>query len=347
MMMNMYEQKGKSLDMRLRLARPDDAPQLIALLIKQHGKNYPDHRFYDEVWVYRSLEEGILHFAVVERTDGMLAGMAGSHAENVFPGSLIFMLMTIDPSLRGLGLGKQLHNYLLQMTAFETYTCIYMHCLTLDTASQTMCNESGSCMTGLILNRYIYDTEAKNLWGLCLPFKRTHLVSCIPRAKQDAGILYAPFAHTAYIRDVYESLGVAYRFNNQEETKPGTEPSLVTSIPYEAHCYCELLVKETGGDFAHILGDMLKRYGSREQQTFNVFINLNDPGCPEACRLLEEQGFFFSGLQPLSGQYEYMIMHYSPHLPVPFDKIAVIPEFNKRFSVIQHNYQEVWYDRKN
>lgn len=339
MMLKVYNKEGASLDIRIRLAHPDDAPQLIALLIKQHGKNYPNPQFYDEPWVRQRINAGILHFAVVELPDGTLAGMAGCNAENIFPGSLMFMLMTIVPSLRGFGLGKHLHNFLLQIGAFDKYTCIYMHCLTLDTASQTFCNGSRGRMTGLLVNRYIYDTETENLSGLHLPLKRTHIVSCIPKAKQAVGVLYTPPAHAAYIEDIYKSLGVAYSFNNHEETKPRAIRSLFTLTQYADHRYGELLIKETGHDFASILGDALKQYGALEQQTFNVFINLTDPGCPEACRVLEEQGFFFTGLQTLSGQYEYMIMHYSPHIPVPFDKIAVIPEFNKRFSYIQHIYQ--------
>ncbi|MDR0723208.1 MAG: GNAT family N-acetyltransferase [Treponema sp.] len=333
--------------MRIRLAHPDDAPQVIALLIKQHGKTYPNPRFYDEAWVRQGIDAGILYFAVVELPDGTLVGMAGSDAGNVFPGSLMFMLMTIVPSLRGFGLGKHLHNFLLQIGAFDKYTCIYMHCLTLDTASQIFCNGSGGRMTGLLMNRYIYDTETENLSGLHLPLKRTHLVSCIPKAKQDVGVLYTPAAHTAYIEDVYESLGAAYRLDSYEETKPRAMHSLLTITQYEYHRYCELMIKETGRDFVSILRDVLKQYGVLEQQTFNVFVNLNDPGCPEACRVLEEQGFFFTGLQPLSGQCEYMIMHYSPHIPVPFDKIAVIQEFNKQLSYIKHKYQEAQHDRKN
>ncbi|MDR2246173.1 MAG: GNAT family N-acetyltransferase [Treponema sp.] len=341
MVMNVRNKKGESLNFKLRLARPDDAPQLIALLIKQHGKNYPDRQFYDEAWIRQRIERRTMHFAVLELADGTVAGMVGGNEEIVFSGSIVFFLLTLDPLLRGFRAGAHLHRFLLESVQIGTYTCIYGYCLTLDTASQKICTELGYYMTGLVLNRYIYDATAKNLVDLSLPLKRTHLVVCIPRAKQDAGILYAPPAHTAYIRDAYESLGVAYRFSNQEETKLGTMPSLVTITPYEEHRYCELLVKETGHDFARILEDVLKHYGALEQQTFNVFINLNDPGCPDACRLLEEQGFFFTGLQPLSGQYEYMIMHYSPRLPVLFDKIAVVPEFNKQFSVIQHNYQEV------
>jgi hypothetical protein len=103
---------------------------------------------------------------------------------------------------------------------------------------------------------------------------------------------------------------------------------------------CELFVHEAAADFAGIPARILGQYGALEGQTFNAFINLNDPGCRYACRILEEQGFFFTGVQPLAGKNEYVLMHYSPSIPVPFDKIMVIPEFKNQLEFIQDRYKE-------
>jgi hypothetical protein len=89
---------------------------------------------------------------------------------------------------------------------------------------------------------------------------------------------------------------------------------------------------------------MLSQYGALENQDFNALINLNDPGSPGACCMLEERGFFFTGLQPLAGSYEYMILHYSPAIAVPFERVMVIPEFEEQFKYIQTKYKEARHD---
>jgi hypothetical protein len=107
------------------------------------------------------------------------------------------------------------------------------------------------------------------------------------------------------------------------------------------------MVQRPGNDFKDILNKMLEQHSGVANQTFTVFLNLNDPACPQACRLLEERGFFFTGIQPLSGAYEYLLMHYSPSLPVPFDQIAVVPEFKERFEYIHYLYQEATHGQTN
>jgi hypothetical protein len=334
--MKVYNKRGDSLECTIRLARPDEASKLIALLIKQHGNNHPNPQLYQEECIHTAIQEGVLYFAVVELEDGTLAGMTGADTRNLFPGSLVINLLTTIPHIRGFGLGKQLHQFLLHTPVADTCTSFYTHCLTLDTFSQTICLDLGYRMTGLLLNRYIYDVRTENFAGLSLPLKRTHLIACRPQAKQDAGIFYAPPAHERFIGEVYASLGVAYRLNSQGKTgSPPPAQSVYTLTQHEDHRYAEVMVPQSGLDFGDLLGTILECYGALEQQTFNIYLNLNDPGSLLACSLLEERGFFFTGVQPLAGPYEYMVFHYSPSIPVPFDQIRVVPPFQAQFEYIQ------------
>ncbi|MFP3040556.1 hypothetical protein LQZ19_01930 [Treponema primitia] len=338
--MVLYNKKGNSLDVNIRLARPEEAPQLIALLLKQHGLNYPNRKFYDEIFLRQALASGILRFAVaVLASDGTLAAMVGSDEENEFPGCLIFNLLTVKIEFRGFSLGKKIHHYLLQEVLTGKYTCIYAHCLTLDTISQSNHAEFGYTMSGLLINRYIYDVNAENLKGLSLPLKRTHLMACYPLLKRDVLTLYPPTSHARYIAELYKDLNVTYSLG--EPGEPAVQRSKVDISQNEMHRYGELFVQEAGNDFEDVLSGYLDQYAHLEGQTFNAFVNLNDPGASYACSALERKGFFFTGIHPLSGSGEYMILHYSPGLVVDFNKIMVIPEFTKRLRYIQNLYKEV------
>jgi hypothetical protein len=336
----LYNKKGNSLDINIRLARPEEAPQLIELLLKQHGFNYPNRKIYDENFVRQAIASGILRFAVAVLTsDETLVAMVGSDEENEFPGCLMFNLLTVKIEFRGFGLGKKLHQYLIKEVLSGKYTCIYVHCLTLDTISQSIQAEFGYTMSGLLINRYIYDVNAENLKGLSLPLKRTHLMACYPLLKRDVLILYPPASHARYIAELYKDLNVAYSL--EEPGKPVVQKSKVNISQNEMHRYGELVVREVGNDFEHVLSGYLNQYAHLERQTFNAFINLNDPGASHACSALEEKGFFFTGMHPLAGSGEYMILHYSPGLAVDFNKIMVIPEFTERLRYIQNLYREV------
>jgi N-acetylglutamate synthase-like GNAT family acetyltransferase len=345
-LMRVYKKTGASLEVTLRPALPDDAPQIINLIKKQHGSGY-SNALYDEGFMRRGIEAGALRFVVVELGDGVLAGMGGINDKNMFASSVSTILLTVSPSLRGFGLGEQIHRFLVK-TAQESkdiYASVYAHCVTMDARSQTMNYKSGSQMTGIILNRFIIDTTADNLAGLSLPLKHNHLVSCLPLGKQDAGTIYAPPPYAGFINDVYASLKVKYTMEQEPECGPPSPRSLFEFMQFNPHRYCELLIREPSADYGDILDGTLKQYASLEDQTFNAFINLNDPRCPSLCRVMEEWGFFFAGVQPLAGSYEYMILHYSPSLPVPFERIAVVPAFQERLAYIRARYEESRHER--
>jgi hypothetical protein len=335
--MTVFNKQGASLEVSLRLAGGDDASRIIALMKKQHGTGYMPS-FYQEQWVRHGMETGELYFVLAELADGTLAGIIGADAGSVFSGSLVLILLVVDKPLRGFGMGKTLHRFILNAKPWDQYTCIYGHCMSLDPVSQMNHIEFGYKMTGLFLNRYQFDPGAEYTLYMKLPLKHCHVIACLPKAKRDAGLLYAPPAYIPYIAGVYDSLGAAYTF--AEEDEPGFPQLTYTLTQSELHQYCEVFVKEGGASFAAVLKENLEKYAPLERQSFNVFVSMNDPGCPAVCALLEEHGFFFTGIQPLSGQIEYLLYHYSPSIPVPFDKIAVVSEFKQEFEWIRSLYEK-------
>jgi hypothetical protein len=280
-----------------------------------------------------------MYIIVAELADGLVAGMTGANGKTQFAGTLEWIMLTIRPSYRGLGMGKKLISFLHQTLPAERYTGVYGHCMSLDTASQKILAGLGHHITGTLLNSYRVDSHAENFAGLVLPFKHTLIVTCLPGNKKNSGPLYVPPAHAGYIKGVYETLGVAYELREAEGVEPGEASSVCTVTQQEEHRYCEFHVEKIGGDFEKALADALDQYGTLEGQSFNVFINLNDPAAPWAYRLLEDRGFSFAGIHALLGAHEYMILHYSPGLPVSFDRIAVLPGFAGEFAYIREQYE--------
>jgi hypothetical protein len=275
---------------------------------------------------------------VAELDGGLVAGMTGANGKTQFAGTLEWIMLTIRPSCRGFGMGKQLISFLHQTLPPERYAGIYGHCMSLDTASQKILADHGHHVTGALLNSYRVDAHAENFAGLALPFKHNLIVTCLPGGKKDAGPLYVPPVHAGYVTGVYKTLGISYSLR-QDGGEPGEGSSVCTVTQLEEHQYCEISAEQIGLDFEKVLGDVLDRYGAREGQSFNIFINLNDPAAPWAYRLLEDRGFSFTGIHALSGPREYMIMYYSPALPVSFDRIAVLPGFAGEFAYIREQYE--------
>jgi hypothetical protein len=336
--MRTHNKRGETRDLAIRLARQEDVPDIISLIIKQHGNYYPYADLYSMDFVRGVIEKGDLRIIVAELADGLLAGMTGANRKTRFAGALEWIMLTIRPSCRGFGMGKLLVSFLQQTLPAEQYAGIYGHCMSLDTASQGILAGLGHHITGALLNCYRVDSRAENFAGVDLPFKHNLIVTCLPGNKKNTGPLYVPPAHAGYVRGVYETLGTAYALR-EGAGAPSGESSDCALIHLEEHRYAELFAEEIGLDFEAILDDALGRYGALEGQSFNAFVNLNDPAAPWAGSLLEDRGFSFAGIHALSGPHEYMILHYSPAVPVPFDRIAVLPGFAREFSVLRERYE--------
>jgi ribosomal protein S18 acetylase RimI-like enzyme len=334
-----YNKRRESREVTIRLARPEDVPDIITLLIKQHGNYYGNTDLYNTDFVRWAIANKELCIVVAELADGLVAGMTGGNWKTQFAGTLEWIMLTIRPSFRGFGMGKHLISFLYQALPANLYASIYGHCMSQDTVSQGILAGLGHRITGTLFNCYILDTHAENFAGLALPLKYNLIVTCLPGNKKDAGPLYVPPAHAGYIRGVYDSLGTAYTLRDEERAEPRGVPSDCTVIQKKEHQYCELRIEKIGPDFEKTLDDTLEQYGALEGQSFNAFINLCDPAAPWAYRLLEDRGFSFAGLHALSGPCEYMILHYSPAIPVPFDRIAVLPGFAGEFAYIREQYE--------
>jgi GNAT superfamily N-acetyltransferase len=289
--------------------------------------------FYDSDWLAGSIARKALRFFVAELPGSSLGGIGGLDVEGHFPGSLILILLLVDRTLRGYGLGKLLSPYVLKAASRIPCTCEYAHSLTIETISQSFLETEGFKTTGLILNRYLLDPSAPYVTVADLPFKTSHLVACYMRDKKDAGTLYVPEPYQAFAEEVYRSLGAAYTLAPPSNRDGGTAEFSYTQT--DADRYCEVIVRKTGAGLRESLEGLLDTWAALPRQTFNIFINMNDPGCPRLCAFLEERGFFFTGIQPLSGLNEYLIYHYAPGLADPFDKVAVVPGFVKHLNWIR------------
>jgi ribosomal protein S18 acetylase RimI-like enzyme len=325
-------------EVTIRLARREDIPDIITLIIKQHGNSYPYVDLYSADFLRRVIEDKIMYIILAEFDGGQVVGMTGANNKTQFAGTREWIMLTIRPSCRGHGIGKKLTSFLKGSLPQEGYTGIYAHSMTLDTASQKLLINLGHHITGALLNCYRVDARAENFAGLDLPFKHNLIVTCLSGDKTEAGPRYGPPVHAGYVQGVYENLGAAYSLREDAGGEPeGVSACTVTQM--DEHQYGEFLVTKIGPDLKKILGNTLDRYGAGEEQSFNAFINLNDPAAPWAYRLLEDRGFSFAGIHALSGACEYMILHYSPVLPIPFDRMAVLPGFSGEFAYIREQYE--------
>jgi GNAT superfamily N-acetyltransferase len=324
--------------LNIRFARPDEAPDLIELLRRQHGRLYPCTEFYDRDFVADSIAAGRLFFAVADDGDGGIAGMICANARQYPDDVMAFSLLTVLPAHRGLGLGGRMQDFLDENLPLARCAYACMHCLTMDTRSQLDAEKRGYTPTGLLPHRYFFDKTAANLADEHPPLKRTHLLMCRAFARRDAGTLYCPEALKDFVATVYDALHVAYAFAPPRaggaET-PDAQPSLFRAEQDERHSYCEIFIERAGDDLAALLRAQARLYDGRPAQTYSLMLNMAHESCLFAYPVLRGQGYVCTGAAPLAAPGPCLLLCRLPSRAADESEIATLPSFRAVFAKIK------------
>lgn len=317
----------------MELAAEDDAIAIIELLISQHGRLYPKKEFYSKKYLKNAISLGNIKF-IIAKDHGMAIGMICAQSDKPF-GNLIFSLFTVHPNYRGLGIGGKMQRKFDKIISLENYDSAYVHCLTLDTHSQLVQQSHGYSPTGLLLGRYILDSDAGFLASdLTLPERRNHLIMMKALKKHDAGDLYLPEEYAEDVMEVFNEMKVS--FKRLKCNTLANSRAMIKTCYLPHHNYCEMTIISGGKDIKEQIETIAAE--SMAKST-NIFINLKDSYVQESFSVLSKLGFFYTGVQPFLNGTSYMIMH-KQNKAINFKEIATIEAFSARRAVIENSMKK-------
>lgn len=310
---------------KLRLATPDDAEKIVSLVSALHGTLHPNEALYEPASISHDITAGTLNFILAETAEGKHVGMIGAQAD--YPkGNLVFMLLTVDPEYRGMGLASEMQTLFDKLIDLESYESAYVHCLTLNTFSQQIQARNGYYPCGLLLDRYILDNTAKFLRHDNLPLRRNHLIMAKALRKKDLGKIYLTERSSENVSHIYSELGVS--FQAVTGSTPMVKRSIINGSDYKTHAYREIKIDESGED---IVPRIFSIAGKRAPDvSTNVFVSIKSPGAPRAVKALSELGFFYTGIQPFLSHSAYLIMHRPTKDAADFIKVDTIEAFREQ-----------------
>ena len=159
--------------------------------------------------------------------------------------------------------------------------------------------------------------------------------------KQDAGIVYIPYEHQIFAAKVYDSLGVKYCIGQGDDESISVLPpqSLISFWQNELQECLEINVYMVGEDLVDRIDGLHNKYPLKGTQTSNVFLNCSNKEAVWAYHVLEEAGYFFTGLKPLYGKKEYMVMHNPGEVEIYFEDYVVSSEFAKVLNYVRKAYE--------
>jgi GNAT superfamily N-acetyltransferase len=277
----------------------------MRLVQKQYGNLNYDRTLYDE----DKLREGIASkkyrfwIAVCDSID---VGIVCLKENPNFTGTFEGCTLSVLPEFRRQGIAAKLMDAMREEFSNLSGSSVFYSILTTSTIEQTREYENGFIPTGLALDRFLFDREAKNVVSETLPERRHHIFMVKPLQKTVTAKLFIPSGLCDIVKSIYDSLNV--KISEEEIT-----PQKCKIVEYPENAYAEIFGCEINYD--------------NDDFSVNAYLDMTDRNCPERFEKLINNGWHFTGLKPLQKQAEYIIMH-KGDIKKSLDKTVTLTEFS-------------------
>lgn len=150
----------------------------------------------------------------------------------------------------------------------------------------------------------------------------------------DCRKICVPEKHRSFIKKLYSRLNVEY-----EEIQPGSaEGEGIYSMSYSADLgTAEIQIDNAPESFSEDLKNMMMELYKNHAEMAEVYLNISNPSAVWAYEVLEQEGFYFSGIIPCSEKGDYMIMANLMDIPMEWDKLVAVEGYQEIVEYIRKN----------
>lgn len=334
------EEGSRTLTVTLRLYEPGDEEGMIACIRDEYGDTYFKRDFYDPACLCRASGDGKYTFLTAQTRAGEIAGMLvleeACKEEAICEVESLF----IRKKYRGYGLAGPFLKYGVEMILGRDFAAACCHPALFHSITQKLLYRQNFRATGFLLNVFdaarmvhSYSNGRNSKYSLGLQL--------LPIGKKDAGTLYIPQEHRAFVERVYQSLSMAFQTvqkgrNRQKEMPPVSDFFLQSDIQQNS---LEIRIRHIGADLPERMKEIHAIYPLTGKWTANVLLNINESCAVWAYGKLTEFHYFFTGLRPMGNAGEYMVLHNPGEVPCFLEDYMVNPEFADILKYIKKHYE--------
>lgn len=332
--------QGRQLTVTLRQFRPGDEEGMIACIRDEYGDSYFRRALYYPSHIRREALSGRSTFLVAQTRAGEIAGMLllkdfAPREDMCEMASLVFRR-----KYRGYGLAAPFLQYGMEILLNGDYSAVYSTPVLYHEITQRLLQRLGLKAAGLVLN--VFDmSHMTHSYQNGRNTKHSKGIQIKAAGKRDAGTIFLPEEHRDFGERIYEGLGadccMAKDCREWENMPSSSAVSYVQDITQSS---LEISILRVGRDLPDCIGALHQKFPLKGRQTANIFLNISDPCAVWAYRKLSEMGYFFTGLKPLCGEWEYMILHQPGEVEIFLEDYVLSGEFGELAAYIGHSIQK-------
>lgn len=312
--------------LRLRRSRPGEEKALIACIRDEYGDTYFKRSFYQPEYLRREAASGHITFFAAENLDGEIAGMM--ILKDFYPEESMCEIASqiFKKKYRGYGLSMPFFEYGMRVLQSRDYSAAYCLPVLFHDITQRRLYHFGLRATGMILHVFDVD-KIRHSYDNGRNRKHSQGIQSMALTKRDAGVLYVPKEHKAFIENIYGRLHVKYSIHT-EEANVLFPMNGDMRYSYDAQqSSMEIRILSIGTETVERIKLLQASYPLKGKVTYNIFLNINDSNAIKAYHIFHDMGYFFTGLKCLCSDKEYMVLHHPGEVPVYLEDYVLSSEF--------------------
>jgi hypothetical protein len=342
--LTLRNETGDVLKVLIRPYRPGDEQAMIACIWNEYKDTYFKKEFYDPAYLAKHAQDGSIRFFVAETKNHGSVGMM--ILKQFAPEETMCEIASqiFRKKYRGYRLSTPFFEYAMDILEHEDYSAAYCLPVLFHDISQRAMRRLGLHAAGVILN--VFDVECiVHSYDNGRNRKHSQGIQVKALKKKEAGTIYIPTEHTRFAEDLYKNLGVSVQISDSKPdiVETGGKIPEKSVITYREDCVqhnLEIRVQTVGLDLEQRLTELHETFPLKEKQTAGVFLNCSDSNAVWAYELLRKCGYFFTGMRPLCGENEYMVLHNPGDVEIFFEDYHVNDDFARLLEYVKVCYAE-------
>lgn len=333
----------RTLTVVLRAYEPGDEEGMIACIRDEYGDTYFRKDFYDPAHLCKAAGNGKYTFLTAQTKAGEVAGMLVLEELGKEQALCEVESLFIRKKYRGYGLAGPFLKYGVEMILGRDFAAACCHPALFHSITQKLLYRQEFRATGFLLNVFdaacmvhSYHNGRNSKFSLGLQL--------LPIEKKNAGTLYIPREHKAFVERIYQSLPMAFQTVKKGRNRQKDMPPMSNLFirPDEQQYSLEICIRHTGADLPERMKEIHANYPLTGKWTANVLLNINEIHAVWAYEKLMDFRYFFAGLRPMGNAGEYMVLHNPGEVPCFLEDYVVSPEFAEILK-----YVKKYYERRN
>lgn len=338
--------EGKSITVQLRKYIEGDEEGMISCIRDEYGETYFRKGLYDPEYIRKRAKEGSVTFLVAMTEEGEIAGMMMLKESCLGEYTCEMSSLIFRKKYRGYGLAMPFLEYGMKSLMSGAYSAILSLPVLFHNMAQRLLQRLKMHATGLLMNVFDLSRTVHSYFN-GRNKKHSQGIQIMALEKKDAGTLYIPKEHGVFCQCIYGTLGVTCRIMEINEQDEEEEPYEDFPTCSELECAnddtqssLEICVDRVGRDLEKQITELYTHYPLRGKRTAVLLLNCNDAGAVWGYGILKKMGYFFTGLKPLGGKREYIVMHHPGKVKIYFRDYITYGEFDALVKYIEECYRQ-------